>query len=113
MQDCLFCSIVSGEIPTTKVFEDDLCLAFLDISPMAPTHFLVVPKEHIASSAAEITPENEAVIGHIFSVIAGLAAEQGFSDGYRVVTNVGELAGQTVRHIHFHVLSGKQLGEFN
>ena len=83
-----------------------------DISPLAPTHFLVVPKQHFAS-AAEVTPENEAVVGHIYTVIAKLAREMGFADGYRVVTNVGELAGQTVHHIHFHVLSGKQLGSFN
>lgn len=86
--------------------------SFKDISPLAPTHFLVVPKQHFAS-AAEVTPENEAVVGHIYTVIAKLAREMGFADGYRVVTNVGELAGQTVHHIHFHVLSGKQLGSFN
>ena len=112
MSDCLFCSIISGDIPSQKVYEDDLCYAFQDISPLAPTHFLVVPKRHFAS-AAEVTEENEAVIGHIFTVIARLAKEQGFADGYRVVTNVGELAGQTVHHIHFHVLAGKQLGAFN
>ena len=112
MSDCLFCSIISGDIPSQKVYEDDLCYAFQDISPLAPTHFLVVPKQHFAS-AAEVTEENEAVIGHIFTVIARLAKEQGFADSYRVVTNVGELAGQTVHHIHFHVLAGKQLGAFN
>ena len=112
MNDCLFCKIIDGQIQTTKVYEDDLCLAFLDIAPLAPTHFLVIPKQHFAS-AAEVTPENEAVIGHIYCVIAKIAREQGFSDGYRVVTNVGALAGQTVHHIHFHVLSGKQLGSFN
>ncbi len=112
MSDCLFCSIISGDIPSQKVYEDDLCYAFQDISPLAPTHFLVVPKQHFAS-AAEVTEENEAVISHIFTVIARLAKEQGFADGYRVVTNVGELAGQTVHHIHFHVLAGKQLGAFN
>ena len=103
MSDCLFCKIIAGEIPTTKVYEDDKCLAFLDIAPLAPTHFLVIPKQHFAS-AAEVTEENEALTGHIYTVIA---------DGYRVVTNVGDLAGQTVHHIHFHVLSGKQLGSFN
>ena len=110
MNDCLFCKIISGEIPSTKVFEDDQVLAFRDIAPMAPVHFLVVPKAHFAS-AAEVTEENEALIGHIYTVIAKLAKEMGFADGYRVVTNVG--AGQTVHHIHFHVLSGKQLGAFN
>ena len=112
MSDCLFCKLIDGEIPTTKVYEDDQCLAFLDIAPLAPTHFLVVPKQHFAS-AAEATEENAAVIGHIYAVIAKIAKEQGFADGYRVVTNVGELAGQTVHHIHFPVLSGKQLGSFN
>lgn len=112
MSDCLFCKIISGEIPSNKVYEDDLCYAFYDISPMAPTHFLVIPKAHFAS-AAEVTEENAAVIGHIYMVIAKLAKEMGFADGFRVVTNCGEIAGQTVRHIHFHVLSGKQLGSFN
>ena len=112
MSDCLFCKIIAGEIPSAKVYEDELCYAFKDINPLSPVHFLVIPKQHFAS-AAEVTPENEAVVGHIYSVIAKLAKEQGFADGYRVVTNVGELAGQTVHHIHFHVLSGKQLGSFN
>lgn len=112
MSDCLFCKIIDGEIPSQKVYEDDKCLAFKDISPLAPVHFLVVPKAHFAS-AAEVTEENEALIGHIYTVIARLAKELGFSDGYRVVTNVGALAGQTVHHIHFHVLSGKELGSFN
>lgn len=112
MSDCLFCKIIDGEIPSTKVYEDDLCYAFRDIAPMAPMHFLVVPKAHVAS-AAEVTEENAPVVGHIYAVIAKLAKEMGFADGYRVVTNVGELAGQTVHHIHFHVLSGKTLGSFN
>lgn len=112
MSDCLFCNIVSGQIPSEKVYEDELCYAFKDIAPMTPMHFLVIPKQHFAS-AAEVTEENEAVIGHIYTVIAKLARELGFADGYRVVTNVGELAGQTVHHIHFHVLSGQTLGSFN
>ena len=112
MSDCLFCKIIAGEIPSSKVYEDALCYAFHDIAPLAPTHFLVVPKAHFAS-AAEVTEENAAVVGHIYMVIAKLAKELGFADGYRVVTNVGELAGQTVHHIHFHVLSGKTLGSFN
>ena len=112
MSDCLFCKIVAGDIPSNKVYEDELCYAFYDIAPQAPTHFLVVPKAHFAS-AAEVTQENAAVVGHIYAVIAKLAKELGFADGYRVVTNVGELAGQTVHHIHFHVLSGKTLGSFN
>ena len=112
MSDCVFCKIISGEIPSKKLYEDDLCYAFYDIAPMAPTHFLVVPKVHL-SSVAEITEENGAVIGHIYAVIAKLCRELGVADGYRVVTNVGEIAGQTVHHIHFHVLAGKKLGEFN
>jgi len=111
MSDCLFCKIVAGEIPSNKVYEDDLCYAFYDIAPMAPTHFLVIPKEHFAS-AAEVTEENAPVIGHIYKVIAKLARELNL-DGFRVVTNCGEIAGQTVHHIHFHVLSGKELGSFN
>ena len=112
MSDCLFCKIIAGEIPSQKVYEDEKCFAFKDISPLAPTHFLVVPKEHFAS-AAEVTEENAALVGHIYAVIAKLAKEMGFADGYRVVTNVGEAAGQTVHHVHFHVLAGKQLGSFN
>lgn len=112
MSDCLFCKIIAGDIPSNKVYEDDRCYAFHDIAPMAPTHFLVIPKAHFAS-AVEVTEENAAVVGHIYAVIAKLAKEMGFADGYRVVTNVGELAGQTVHHIHFHVLSGKTLGSFN
>ena len=112
MSDCLFCKIAAGEIPSTCLYDDDDVYAFRDINPQMPVHFLVIPKQHFAS-AAEVTEENEALIGHIYTVIAKLAKEQGFADGYRVVTNVGELAGQTVHHIHFHVLSGKQLGSFN
>lgn len=112
MKDCLFCKIIAGEIPSRKVYEDELCYAFYDIAPLAPTHFLVVPKQHLAS-AAEVTEENSALIGHIYAVIANLASQMGFSDGFRVVTNCGEAAGQTVRHLHFHVLAGKTLGSFN
>ena len=112
MNDCLFCKIIAVEIPSRKVYEDDLCYAFYDISPLAPTHFLVVPKQHIAS-AAEVTEAEAAVVGHIYAVIARLAEQMGFADGFRVVTNCGEAAGQTVRHLHFHVLAGKTLGSFN
>ena len=112
MNDCLFCKIIAGEIPSKKVYEDELCFAFYDIAPLAPTHFLVVPKLHLAS-AAEVNEENAAVVGHIYAVIAKLAKELGFADGFRVVTNCGEAAGQTVRHLHFHVLAGKTLGSFN
>ena len=112
MNDCLFCKIIAGEIPSKKVYEDELCFAFYDIAPLAPVHFLVVPKQHIAS-AAEITPENAALVGHIYAVIAKLAAELGISEGFRVVTNCGADAGQTVHHLHFHVLAGRELGSFN
>ena len=107
MSDCLFCRIIAGEIPSNKVYEDDLCYAFYDIAPQAPTHFLVIPKAHIASAAA-VTAENSAVVGHIFEVIAKLSEELGM-ESYRVVSNIGEQAGQTVFHMHFHVLSGRDM----
>lgn len=107
MQDCLFCKIAAGEIPSKKVYEDDLCYAFYDIDPQAPTHFLVIPKQHIAS-VSEVTAENQAVVGHIFSVIAKLSQELGM-ESYRVVSNIGEQAGQSVFHLHFHVLSGRDM----
>lgn len=107
--DCLFCKIINGEIPSKKVYEDDMVYAFHDISPIAPVHFLVIPKEHI-SSAAGITSENSAVVAHIFEVIAKLADEMKLDKGFRVITNCGDDAGQTVHHIHFHVVAGKQLG---
>ncbi|MBS1337315.1 MAG: histidine triad nucleotide-binding protein, partial [Oscillospiraceae bacterium] len=102
--DCLFCAIAAGEIPSNKVYEDDLCYAFYDIAPQAPTHFLVIPKSHIAS-VAEISGENSAVVAHIFEVIAKVSRELGL-ESYRVVSNIGEQAGQSVHHLHFHVLSG-------
>lgn len=105
--DCLFCKIAAGEIPSKKVYEDDLCYAFYDIDPQAPTHFLVIPKVHIAS-VSEVTPENQAVVGHIFSVIAQITKELGL-ESYRVVSNIGEQAGQSVFHLHFHVLSGRDM----
>ena len=107
MDDCLFCKIIKGEIPSTKVYEDELCYAFNDIAPTAPVHFLVIPKEHI-TSAAEITPENSAVVAHIFEVIAKLSKEMNMTDGFRVVSNCGDCAAQTVKHLHFHVLSGRE-----
>lgn len=105
---CLFCKIVAGEIPSTKVYEDDTVLAFRDIAPMAPTHILVIPKTHIPSVDG-ITAENSAVVAHIFEVIPGIAAAEGLTGGYRVVSNCGPDAGQTVPHLHFHILGGKQL----
>ena len=108
MSDCLFCKIVAGQIPSTKVYEDDSVLAFRDIAPMAPTHILVIPKTHIGS-VAEVTSENSAVVAHIFEVIAKVAAQEGLNEGYRVVSNCGDHAGQTVHHLHFHILGGRQL----
>ena len=105
--DCLFCKIAAGEIPSKKVYEDDLCYAFYAIAPQAPPHFLVIPKAHIAS-VSEVTPENQAVVGHIFSVIAQITKELGL-ESYRVVSNIGEQAGQSVFHLHFHVLSGRDM----
>ena len=104
--DCIFCKIANGEIPATKVYEDDLVVAFNDLEPQAPTHILVIPKEHI-SSAKEVTEENSKVIAHIFEVIAKLSKELKMDDGFRVVNNCGDSAGQTVKHIHFHLLSGR------
>lgn len=106
--DCLFCKIVAGEIPSTKVYEDDKILAFRDINPMAPTHILVIPKEHIGG-VDELTESNSAVVSHIFAKIAEIAKAEGLGNGYRVVSNVGEDGGQTVRHLHFHILGGKKL----
>ena len=105
--DCLFCKIAAGEIPSEKVYEDERVLAFYDIDPKAPVHFLVIPKVHIAS-ASEITAQNSGEVAYIFEIIAKLAKELGMESGYRVVTNVGEDAGQSVKHMHFHVL-GKRL----
>jgi len=106
--DCLFCKIVAGEIPSTKVYEDDKVLAFRDIAPMAPTHILVIPKTHIGS-VAEITADNADLVAHIFTVIPKIAKDEGLDSGYRVVSNCGPDAGQTVQHLHFHILGGKQL----
>ena len=108
MENCLFCKIVAGTIPSTKVFEDDQVLAFRDIAPMAPTHILVIPKTHIPSVDG-ITAENSAVVAHIFEVIPQIAKAENLENGYRVVSNCGSDAGQTVHHLHFHILGGKQL----
>ena len=108
MSNCLFCKIIVGEIPSTKVYEDETVLAFRDIAPMAPTHILVIPKAQIGS-VAEITAENSGVVAHIFEVIPQIAKAEGLEDGFRVVSNCGPHAGQTVHHLHFHILGGKQL----
>jgi histidine triad (HIT) family protein len=108
--DCLFCKIGGGEIPSTKVFESETVLAFRDINPQAPTHILVIPKRHIASVDA-ITEEDRAVLGDIFCAIPRIAAAEGLADGYRVISNVGAHGCQSVKHLHFHILGGKQLSE--
>jgi len=108
MSDCLFCKIIAGDIPSTKVYEDETVLAFRDIAPQAPTHILVIPKAHIGS-VAEITAENSGVVAHIFEVIPAIARAEGLEKGYRVVSNCGADAGQTVHHLHFHILGGKAL----
>lgn len=107
MEDCLFCKIIKGEIPSNKVYEDDLVFAFRDIEPQAPTHILIIPKVHI-KSAAEITPENSAVVAHIFEVAAIIAKQEGLDDGFRIVNNCGDSAGQTVKHLHFHLMGGRE-----
>lgn len=107
MSDCLFCKIAAGEIPSSKVYEDELCYAFHDIAPQAPTHFLVIPREHIASVSG-VNAGNSGVVAHIFEVIARITAEMGV-ESYRVVSNIGEQAGQSVPHLHFHVLSGRDM----
>ncbi len=107
MSDCLFCKIIAGEIPSNKVYEDELVYAFYDIDPQAPTHFLVIPKAHIGS-CGEITAENSNVVARCFEVISKVTKELGISE-FRVVSNCGESAGQSVRHLHFHVLAGRDM----
>ena len=107
MSDCLFCKIIAGQIPSTKVYEDETVFAFRDIAPQAPTHILVIPKAHL-DSVNQVTPENSGIVAHIFEVIPKIAAAEGLT-GYRVVSNCGADAGQTVPHLHFHILGGKML----
>ena len=107
MSDCLFCKIAAGEIPSKKVYEDETVFAFYDIAPQAPTHFLVIPKAHIAS-CGEITKENSALVAHCFEVISQVTKELGITD-FRVVSNCGEQAPQSVKHLHFHVLAGRDM----
>ena len=107
---CIFCKIVAGEIPSTKVYEDDKILAFRDIEPQAPVHIIIIPKEHIPSVNA-ITAENASVIAHIFTKIPEIAKAEGVDEsGYRVVNNCGKDGGQTVEHIHFHLTGGREFG---
>lgn len=106
--DCLFCKIIDGQIPSSKVYENEYVYAFRDINPMAPVHILVVPKAHIGS-ADEVTVDNSAYVAHIFEAIPQIAAEAGLKNGYRVITNIGEDGCQSVKHLHFHILGGKKL----
>jgi len=104
--DCLFCKIVEGSIPADVVFETDRVLAFNDINPVAPTHVLIIPKEHVADSVAEITDAQGSLLAEIFETAAAIATERGLTEGWRVVTNVGAAAGQTIFHLHFHLMGG-------
>lgn len=106
--DCIFCKIVNKEIPCNKVYEDENVIAFHDLDPQAPTHVLIIPKKHIGS-AMEIDQQNSVVIGQIYEVAAKLATQLGLDKGFRVVNNCGEDGGQTVHHIHFHLLGGRSM----
>jgi len=108
MENCLFCKIAAGEIPSNKIYEDDKVLAFYDVEPQAPVHFLVIPKEHICCADA-IDSSNSAIVAHVFEVIAKIAKDLKLEKGYRIVNNCGEEGGQTVKHLHFHVLGGRLL----
>lgn len=106
--DCIFCKIVNGDIPSKKAYEDDKILAFYDINPQAPVHIVIIPKAHIENMNG-ITAENSDVIAHIFEVIPKIASENNLADGYRVVSNCGADGGQTVFHLHFHLMGGTKL----
>ncbi len=108
--DCLFCAIAKGDIPSSKVYEDEKILAFRDINPQAKVHVLVIPKEHIAPADC-ITPENSGIVSYIFEKIPAIAKEAGCTNGYRIISNCGPDACQSVKHIHFHILGGEQLAE--
>ena len=106
--DCLFCKIVAGQIPANRVFEDQLCIAFPDINPQAPTHLLIIPKTHIASQSKALA-EHKSLLGHLMATAADLARTQKLEKGYRVVVNTGDDGGQTVHHLHLHLLGGRQM----
>ena len=108
MEDCIFCKIIKGEIPSKKVYEDEEFLAFHDVNPAAPIHILVIPKKHI-SKLTELTVNDEQMIGKVYTIINKIAKQEGFKEqGYRVIVNCGKDAGQEVMHIHFHILAGKK-----
>ena len=110
MDNCLFCKIAAGEIPSSKVYEDDQVLAFRDIAPQAPVHILVIPKQHIPSVGA-VTPENSSLAAACLEAAAKIAAQEKLDSGFRLISNCGADAGQTVPHLHFHILAGKAMGE--
>lgn len=111
MEDCLFCKIVKGEVPSNKVYEDDEILAFHDINPATPIHILVIPKKHITTHN-DLEKEDIELMGKIHMVINQIAEENGFKEnGYRLIVNCGENGGQEVKHLHFHILAGKKMGE--
>ncbi|MBE6621303.1 MAG: histidine triad nucleotide-binding protein [Ruminococcaceae bacterium] len=110
MNDCLFCKIIAGVIPSKKVYEDESVYAFYDIAPQAPVHILVIPKTHIAS-ADEVTADTASLVAAVFTAIPKIAAAAGLGNGYRVITNIGEDGCQSVKHLHFHLLGGKKLSE--
>ena len=109
MNDCIFCKIIDGSIPSKKAYEDDKILAFHDVNPQAPVHVLVVPKEHICCADA-VTSDNVDVVAHIFTKIPEIAKSLGLSNGYRIVNNCGDDACQTVKHLHFHLMAGREFG---
>jgi histidine triad (HIT) family protein len=109
MSDCLFCRIVAGSIPAKRVYEDDVCLAFADINPQAPVHLLIIPKEHLASTA-HTAAEHAGLLGHLLATVAKIAVEQKLDRGYRIVINTGSDGGQTVDHLHLHLLGGRAMG---
>jgi histidine triad (HIT) family protein len=106
--DCLFCKILAGDIPANRVYEDEFCIAFPDINPQAPIHLLVIPKEHIASQAKALA-EHKPLLGHLIAATADLAKTQKLEKGYRVVINTGDDGGQTVHHLHLHLLGGRPM----
>lgn len=110
MEDCIFCKIINGEIPSSKVYENEYVYAFRDINPQAPIHVIIVPKAHICCAAC-ITAENSLYVARIFEAIPEIARQEGLENGYRIINNCGEDGGQTVMHLHFHLIGGKKLGE--
>ncbi len=108
---CVFCRIIAGEIPSQKVYEDEFVLAIQDIQPQAPVHIIFMPKTHVLTCADDVTGENSQLVARIFEAIPKVAAQLGLKDGYRIINNCGKTAGQTVPHLHFHLLAGKEMGE--